>query len=243
MWVSADPIITQYLPTAPGQDIVNLPGYGGVYNSYNLGMYSYSHNNPVVYKDPNGKHTIGNHQRIVRAAFQGKYAVSDYAMSKLVATQREVDTCPGCQSNTSNMTNIHAMGGYKSDGTMQTRDEAISGTAIEIENKIAEAAEAAQQGRYDDALYALGSASHTVQDSDQHGYEEWHHESIWGAIFSDPIGALVHWFKDFWLGSEEKERNVGLTQGVIDRFKESAGDDAANATFNYNGNGAEGDGS
>lgn len=52
MWQSGDPILGKYLPS--GSDS-NLPGMGGVYNSFNLGMYSNGHQNPILYHDPDGR--------------------------------------------------------------------------------------------------------------------------------------------------------------------------------------------
>jgi len=68
-WISTDPIIDQYLPKYPesnenirelAKDPLtywkkHLPSLGGVYNSSNIGLYSYVHNNPVKFVDPNGK--------------------------------------------------------------------------------------------------------------------------------------------------------------------------------------------
>jgi RHS repeat-associated protein len=51
VWQSADPILGKYLPTARNSI---LPGQGGVYNTFNLGLYSYAHQNPVRYTDPDG---------------------------------------------------------------------------------------------------------------------------------------------------------------------------------------------
>jgi len=46
VWQSVDPVLGRYLNGEP-----NL----GVYNSMNLGMYSYASLNPVLYRDPDGK--------------------------------------------------------------------------------------------------------------------------------------------------------------------------------------------
>ena len=47
------------------EDIYRLPGGGGIYNSKNLAVYSYSHNNPVVLIDPDGKMAMGVPTRIM----------------------------------------------------------------------------------------------------------------------------------------------------------------------------------
>jgi len=54
VWVSPDPILNSYLPTGNKEKDQQLPGMGGVFNSFNLGLYSYGHLNPVVFVDPNG---------------------------------------------------------------------------------------------------------------------------------------------------------------------------------------------
>jgi RHS repeat-associated protein len=232
VWQSADPILGRYLPSLRGQTLHNLPGVGGIYNPINLGTYTYSHANPIVFKDPDGKHAIFQHRRILQASLQGKYAVSEYAMRVMKAETGRVDQCDGCQGKTADKTNVHGMAGFKADGgTMQTREEAIKATQTEIDNKIAEAAALATAGDYKLALEALASATHTVQDADQHDYEAWPHENLWQSFWSNPIKAIVHFFKDIWLGSDEKARNVKLTQGVIDKFKEKAGEQAAAGTL------------
>ena len=56
-WISVDPAVGEYVPTA-GSDNSNLPGMGGVYNIINLHCFAYAGNNPVKYKDPDGKYML-----------------------------------------------------------------------------------------------------------------------------------------------------------------------------------------
>ncbi len=56
VWQSADPILGKYLPS--GGDS-NLAGMGGVYNTLNLGLYTYGHQNPIKLVDPDGNAVIG----------------------------------------------------------------------------------------------------------------------------------------------------------------------------------------
>ncbi|MEN8251331.1 MAG: RHS repeat-associated core domain-containing protein [Bacteroidota bacterium] len=84
VWQSPDPILGEYLPNMPkieqklnrsknsgGSDSgmqlpvlskwkpeQDLSGMGGVYNTHNLGLYSYARNNPVIYKDPDGNELV-----------------------------------------------------------------------------------------------------------------------------------------------------------------------------------------
>ena len=55
VWVSPDPILEKYLPTGDKEKDKQLPGMGGVFNSFNLGLYSYVHLNPTRYTDPDGR--------------------------------------------------------------------------------------------------------------------------------------------------------------------------------------------
>ncbi len=61
VWQSADPILAKYLPTGNPKKDKKLPGMGGVFNSGNLNLFSYTVQNPVKYIDPNGKvfHQLG----------------------------------------------------------------------------------------------------------------------------------------------------------------------------------------
>jgi len=55
VWVSPDPILGKYLPTGDEKKDQKLPGMGGVFNSSNLGLYTYGHYNPVKFVDPDGR--------------------------------------------------------------------------------------------------------------------------------------------------------------------------------------------
>jgi len=59
-WISTDPAMGEYIPSAPVNDEAkkrngNLPGQGGVFNYVNLHVYHYAGNNPVKYVDPDGE--------------------------------------------------------------------------------------------------------------------------------------------------------------------------------------------
>jgi RHS repeat-associated protein len=74
VWQSVDPAFGrgEYFPTMPTEEEElaefqqnpfgywqdKLPGMGGVFNALNLGVYSYSHQNPVKLSDPDGNNPI-----------------------------------------------------------------------------------------------------------------------------------------------------------------------------------------
>jgi RHS repeat-associated protein len=57
VWASADPILDKYLPTGNRDKDAQLPGMGGIFNPLNLAMYTYGHQNPVKFTDPDGNST------------------------------------------------------------------------------------------------------------------------------------------------------------------------------------------
>jgi RHS repeat-associated protein len=74
VWASADPILSRYLPSTPHEEMglvklrmpavqnplpkFNLPGMGGVFNPANLALFSYAHQNPLRYVDPDGRQVL-----------------------------------------------------------------------------------------------------------------------------------------------------------------------------------------
>ncbi len=55
VWQSGDPALAKYLPSRGRDRDQNLPGMGGVYTSPNIALYTYSHQNPLKYTDPDGR--------------------------------------------------------------------------------------------------------------------------------------------------------------------------------------------
>ena len=67
-WMSADPDMGEYFPSAPVDDGArrrneSLPGLGGVFNYVNLHVYHYGGNNPIRYRDPDGRNNIDEIQQ------------------------------------------------------------------------------------------------------------------------------------------------------------------------------------
>jgi RHS repeat-associated protein len=75
-WISTDPAFDKFLPKGRNY---NLPGYGGVYNSKNLDVYNYSHDNPVGYLDPDGNVAVNVIAGVVGGVVGG--AINGYFMA------------------------------------------------------------------------------------------------------------------------------------------------------------------
>ncbi len=70
VWASTDPILEKYLPTGNSEKDAKLPGMGGAFNSRNLGLFSYAHQSPIKYTDPDG-----NMAQCTAALATGPFAV------------------------------------------------------------------------------------------------------------------------------------------------------------------------
>jgi RHS repeat-associated protein len=56
-WINTDPAVEKYLPKV-GQGDEKLPCYGGIFNSINHNLYTYSANNPIKFIDLDGEKYI-----------------------------------------------------------------------------------------------------------------------------------------------------------------------------------------
>ncbi|MFV0531041.1 MAG: RHS repeat domain-containing protein [Flavobacteriales bacterium] len=54
LWLSVDPLAT-YNPVMEVEHYIDGQHNGGVFNSFNLNVYGYCYQNPILYFDPNGK--------------------------------------------------------------------------------------------------------------------------------------------------------------------------------------------
>ena len=67
VWQSADPVLGKYLPTGNREQDARLPGLGGVFTTPNLGLYTYTHQNPVRLIDPDGREVIDGSMTVSEA--------------------------------------------------------------------------------------------------------------------------------------------------------------------------------
>ncbi|MDM8554109.1 BPSL0067 family protein, partial [Desulfococcaceae bacterium HSG7] len=77
VWQSCDPILEKYLDSK--QDA------GSIYNSFNLGLYSYSRLNPLIFFDPDGyRYVINNYQTNFFMEKIIEWLVNSYPLSKQI---------------------------------------------------------------------------------------------------------------------------------------------------------------
>jgi RHS repeat-associated protein len=82
VWVSADPILEKYLPTGDKEQDARLAGIGGVFNSLNIGLYTYAHLKPNKLLDPDGNSTWINENNDVEVVIND----SDLSIYKLTSS-------------------------------------------------------------------------------------------------------------------------------------------------------------
>jgi RHS repeat-associated protein len=54
VWQNADPLLGKYLPIGMRNEVEDLAGLGGVYNSVNNNLLAYAGQNPLTFRDPDG---------------------------------------------------------------------------------------------------------------------------------------------------------------------------------------------
>ncbi len=95
-WMSADPAFGSYLPTGDNEDNKHLPGQGGIYHPINLNPYCYSGNNPLTYKDPDGKFLLP--------------IVVGYLIIKALFNNNHTNTATNVQQNVKNTSSTNGPG-------------------------------------------------------------------------------------------------------------------------------------
>jgi len=109
---------------------------GGVYNSFNLGLYGYGHLNPLKFTDPDGKLALPWHFGITYVAARDSGRSFTQSVSLAWKTMM-VDLRSGSQGTDAEHTKVHAMAGTIGEtGKYQTREQALQATKGFIESNI-----------------------------------------------------------------------------------------------------------
>jgi len=58
VWQNADPLLGKYLPIGRRNEVEDLAGIGGVYNSVNNNLLAYAGQNPLKFRDPDGNELV-----------------------------------------------------------------------------------------------------------------------------------------------------------------------------------------
>ena len=110
-WISGDPAISEYIPSAPVNDEAkkrngSLPGMGGVFNVVNLHVYHYAGNNPVKYMDPNGEESgyVTNEDAVAKFGHSGMFVQNENGKYEFFEVTGLVDNQKTGEQYTNNKT-------------------------------------------------------------------------------------------------------------------------------------------
>lgn len=147
VWQSPDPILGEYL---------NGSVNGGVFNSHNLGLYTYSYQNPINYFDPDGNWSAKAHDKLINHAFKDKLTKNEIKI--IQKSSRDFDK----RTQASNQSHMHSMAqkSESSKDAISARDKFIDKTIGEARAEL----HAGAKGR-EGALVKLGEALHPIMDS------------------------------------------------------------------------------
>jgi hypothetical protein len=133
----------EYVPQAPVNDEAkkhnqNLPGMGGVFNTVNLHVYAYTHNNPVNLTDPDGETPASRKEREGRYTFHPAISTLDKAVVNATGFIPKVNFAMGTM-----VKGIDKLFGYKTiDGaTMKDAIMKYTGGASDIASGLGTATE------------------------------------------------------------------------------------------------------
>lgn len=161
------------------------------------------------------------HERITKRQMK-RFGLSERACEIAATVNKLVD---GKQDNSPEETHLHAMRGMVRDNSGQlapeTRESAVKATRMLVEGakkrliddirKMASVEDCVQRSlRGRAVLESLGSALHTVQDTEFHDFGTWLHAGIGQALVIDPVGTGLHGVHD--LGSIEATVGSGANR-------------------------------
>lgn len=243
-FTSVDPLLAQDPSLVSGLPIRN-------------NMYCYARNDPMVFVDPTGTHSLDFHEIFTRIAFSADTRItsqgfSSAAIDKIVQGNRYTDNFQGSNSDE---TRMHGTAGYVMIGVAndikhwQWPYEAKAATEEFINEQISKSVALAQEGKIAEALFEFGMATHAAQDRLQHGFKLWQSDSIEeeiqravGALLIKgrwrPLGELFeHGVRDYSTDLEEMKRNARATIEVRDKWLDAVykvgGPKLVNALMTY----------
>jgi hypothetical protein len=172
--------------------------------------YAYARNNPISYRDPDGRFSPPEHQQQTEQVLRA-FGFSEEAISIVVEANRAQDSwaslLPGFDRN-----HEHAM---RNEG--QSVADAQSDHAAFVEERLDTAADAAVRGNFENSLTALGQALHAVQD-EKHGFISMEEH---GTVTAQGrgLGPSAQTRSDWRPGAGMRASSLGRTTSAMDRFR------------------------
>jgi RHS repeat-associated protein len=170
--------------------------------------YAYARNNPISYRDPDGRFSPPEHEQQTRQVLQAA-GFGEEAIAIVVEANRAQDSwaslLPGFDRN-----HEHAM---RNEG--QCVGDAMSDHAAFVEERLDTAADEAVKGNFENSLTALGQGLHAVQD-EKHGFISMEEH---GTVSPFGFGPSAHTRSDWRPSARLRSASLGRTTSAMDRFR------------------------
>lgn len=168
-------MLDRYMPGLDRSKDPQLPGMGGAFNPSNLALYTYSHQRPIIFLDPNGKWASQKgfyvHQRVTYLIIG---STLDRERNAILASGHVFADSKQFQDVDSSYRHAMRAPGQSVADAKQKADAFVRG-------QFDKALKLKAEGKEREALFEFAVGLHTLQDTtspSHYGFQEWEREEV-----------------------------------------------------------------